>query len=153
MKAAEHESRQRAPDDDVAAAEQELLSELMATEEAIRAADRASSTDQHPVIAAIMIVACLAFTAFNLTRATRADGDPGQRRSDAIEALELFAGDIEQYREETGTYPRAFDDPFEDDAWRYERITPDHFLLTVVQDGEELTYDSSGEVSYEEGGR
>jgi hypothetical protein len=133
----------------VADAEREILDELLAISEGI---DRASTAEEASefrtsMVAAALVAACLFLTAWNVVGGADVAAETARQEQYAIEALELFAGDIEAYRQVTGSYPEVFENPFDDDNWRYERLSDQHFRLVVTQGDGELAYDSAAGVA------
>jgi len=128
----------------VAAAEREILQELWdATEESDRAgAERGEDVSRHLRVAVVLLVICTAFTAFNLVRATRSR-DVARQAHDTVVSIEFVAADLEAERGRTGEYPADFENPFDDPAWRYERVAPDRFRLVVAGPDDEFVYDSA----------
>ncbi|NKB89164.1 MAG: hypothetical protein GKS06_13185 [Acidobacteria bacterium] len=136
-------SRENNPNRLVAEAEKEILDELAAVAAAVRSdADPEESDRRIAGLAILLMAICVVLTGFNVGIGAQPSIDAARDEVDALEALELFAGDIEAYRNASGSYPQTFENPFDDPTWTYERLADDHFRLSIARDDGRLGYDS-----------
>jgi hypothetical protein len=145
----EHRKEAAARRSPVHAAEDEILEELRSITERVEDDSNAERAAIRRLtrIAILLLGVCVVMTSGNLLRERGAAVAPAQLEHYARESLDLFAGDIEAYRDATGGYPEEFENVFDDDDWQYERISADRFRVVVGLGENALAYDSADRIA------
>ena len=111
---------------------------------------RSERTAEKTVALAVLTVALLALTYFNLSGrgpfSVRIEPlRPAEIEADLQSALDIVVSEITVFRQTQQRYPSdfsSFDLEEDDGEWNYQLISPDDFALTLTADNTSVSFDS-----------